>query len=300
MVVLLGLFNGARYITEQLDSIADQSLPPCEIIVSDDGSTDDGPALVAKWGEKNLPVTLRPGPRRGFARNFLHLIQHAPENADYVALSDQDDVWLKGKLARAQSALETVPFGTPALYCGRTWVCDAQLNRLHKSRRRMCPPGFRNALTQSISGGNTMVMNRAALDLARRAGTSNCASHDWWLYQLVTGAGGQVIYDPVPYILYRQHDANVIGANSGFAAKVKRLRMIWAGRLRKWTDINITALQNARSLLTPENAALLRDFREARKRPLIRRIRCLIGIGLYRQSRTGTLAILLAAAIGRF
>jgi hypothetical protein len=52
------------------------------------------------------------------------------------------------------------------------------------------PPSFRNALVQSIAGGNTMVFNVALKRLIENAGPLDVPSHDWWVYILVTGSGG--------------------------------------------------------------------------------------------------------------
>ena len=77
------------------------------------------------------------------------------------------------------------------------------------------PPSFRNALVQSLAGGNTMVLNRPARDLVALASRrARFVSHDWWAYLLVTGAGGAVHYSAKPLVRYRQHAHNLVGANT--------------------------------------------------------------------------------------
>jgi len=110
-------------------------------------------------------VGIEDGPQRGYGVNFLTLLQNCPRDVPFAALSDQDDVWFEDKLARARTALETVPENVPALYCARTMVTDAQLTPLGVSPPFGHMPAFENALVQSIGGGNTMVLNRSALDL---------------------------------------------------------------------------------------------------------------------------------------
>ncbi|MDH3264993.1 MAG: glycosyl transferase, partial [Paracoccaceae bacterium] len=223
-----------------------------------------------------------------------------PAGAAFAALSDQDDVWLPAKLARATDRLAALPEDRPALYCGRTVICDEGLRRLGLSPLFARPPSFRNALTQSIGGGNTMVLNRPGLALARAAAAEagRIIMHDWWLYQLVSGAGGTVLYDPEPQLLYRQHRQNQIGSNSSTAARLRRLGMVARGVLRDWNATNIAALRASAHRLTPENRALLEAFAAARAAPFPRRLGAFRRLGLYRQTRGGGLSYWCAAAAG--
>src|SRR5262249_37272714 len=138
----------------------------------------------------------------------------------------------------------SVPAEVPGMYCGRTELMteDGQTYGLSPLFTR--PPGFQNALVQSLGGGNTIVFNRPAKRLLEEAGTIDVVLHDWWLYQLVSGAGGMIHYDPQPVLKYRQHLHNVIGSNRGGRSALIRLWMILNGRFRKWNDTNIAALQN--------------------------------------------------------
>jgi len=303
VTVLLGQMNGARFLEAQLASIAAQTRCPVRLIVSDDGSADHGPMLVRAFAARHpeVAVTVLDGPGRGFAQNFLHLIRAASPEAAYVALCDQDDYWLPGRLARAVRLLEAVPEGVPALYGGRTMVCEADLTPRRPSPLHARPPSFRNALVQSIAGGNTMVLNRAAVELARAASheARTIVSHDWWLYQIVSGVGGQVIYDPRPTVLYRQHDANLVGANNSIRGSAIRLAALMAGRFSRWNRINIAALRASAHRFTPENRARLEAFAALREAPLPARMRLLVRAGLYRQTWRGDLALWLATLLRR-
>lgn len=66
-----------------------------------------------------------------------------------------------------------------------------------------------------------MVFNHATRGLMLGAGYSiNPVVHDWFLYRAVSGCDGVVIYDPIPSLRYRQHTANLIGANTGFIVRL--------------------------------------------------------------------------------
>ena len=302
VAVLMGLFNGAANLQDQLISIARQTHGNWSLIVSDDGSTDCGPQLVRTFAEQTAQrVTPIDGPRRGFAQNFLHLLTAAGPVVPYAALSDQDDVWLPDKLDRALAMLRMVPSGRPALYAGRTVICDAKLRPLRLSPLFELPPGFLNALVQCIGGGNTMVLNRAALDLVQQTARHavGIVSHDWWIYQIVSGSGGHVIYDAKPMVLYRQHGSNIIGANDSPLAGAKRVALVFSGRFRGWNTANIAALDASSHWLTPESRQILAKFRETRRGTPFSRLQALQRSGVYRQSKRGNLALSLGTLLGK-
>jgi glycosyltransferase involved in cell wall biosynthesis len=95
IATIIPLYNGARFIARALDSVLDQSMAPSEIIVVDDGSTDDGPVIVQRF-VKNHPIRLlrKPNGGQSSARNF----GVANSNAAYIALLDQDDAWYPNHL----------------------------------------------------------------------------------------------------------------------------------------------------------------------------------------------------------
>jgi glycosyltransferase involved in cell wall biosynthesis len=303
VTILLALYNGGATLAEQLASLASQTHANWRLIVSDDGSQDTSLATLARFAA-DLPapqVRLMMGPARGSAWNFRHMIGALTDRVDHVAFCDQDDVWLPDKLARAVAALARCPADLPALYCSRTVICDAALTGRRPSRLPSRPPAFRNALVQNIAGGNTIVLNPAAARLARQAhrDAGPVVEHDWWLYQVVTGAGGTVVYDPTPSVLYRQHGGNQIGANDTLGACARRLCMVLAGRFQGWNSINIAALEATIHRLTPENRALLAQFAALRLAPLPRRLLLLAQSGLFRQGRGGQAGLWMATILRR-
>jgi glycosyltransferase involved in cell wall biosynthesis len=95
IATIIPLYNGARFIGRALDSVLDQSLPASEIIVVDDGSTDNGPDIVQRF-VKNYPIRLirKPNGGQSSARN----VGVASSNATHIALLDQDDAWYPNHL----------------------------------------------------------------------------------------------------------------------------------------------------------------------------------------------------------
>ena len=161
-------------------------------------------------------------------------------------------------------------------------------------------PTFPSALVQNIPGGNTMVFNQRARDLLAFCGADvDIPSHDWWLYQVTSACGGNVHYDAYPSVRYRQHTQNVIGSNIGFAAGMRRLRMLQQGRFRHWADLNVVALTRLRPRMSAENRRIFDLFRKARHEPLLRRATMFARSGVYRQTFLGNLGLAAAVVLNK-
>ncbi len=266
ITVLMATCNGAAYLEQQLRSITIQSRPPTQLIISDDGSTDDTPDILARFiNNAPFPVTTITGPQKGVAQNMLALQALAPQG--YVAFADQDDVWMPDKLARSVEALSKIPANRPALYTARRIITDADMNPKGITKPLRRSPGFANALVQNIAPGNTIMLNPTALALAQSAAgeltTHTPPYHDWWLYQLVTGTGGKVIFDPRPTLYYRQHKGNYLGAGKGISKRLQRLKALFDGTYHGWLMAQAQALECSSDRLTAEARDQLALFLQA-------------------------------------
>lgn len=300
VAVLMCTMQGQRFLAEQLNSIATQSHPHWEIWASDDGSNDHTHSILEyyreHWGDDRLSI--HAGPAVGSTANFLSLTCRADIDTEFFAYADQDDIWETDKLERAVNWLQTVPRHIPALYGSRTQLVDERNQYIGYSPLFYRTPSFENALVQNVAGGNTMVFNRAARDLLRKAGDQvQVVAHDWWAYMVVTGCGGRVHYDPYPTVRYRQHGENQVGANISWGARLVRLRLLLKGRFRKWTDENVEALKSIRPLLTPDARETLDSFDTSRKRSLLQRLGGLWDSGVYRQTFLGNLGLIAASLL---
>lgn len=301
VAVLLCTYNGERYLREQLDSIEAQLHSHWEMWVSDDGSTDGTRAILedyrARWHQ---PLTICRGPASGFAANFMSITRGVASDADYFAYSDQDDIWEADKLARAVEWLDTVPADIPALYCSRARYVAEDGTDIGLSTPFARPLSFRNALVQSIAGGNTMVFNRAARQLmVDTPDNVKVKSHDWWIYMLVTATGGRVYFDLYPSLRYRQHGNNLAGQNVTLGAQAARARALLAGDFREWNEDNLRGLQQIRQRFTADSLAVLDTFSRARSRGLVGRLCDVRRAGVYRQTVLGNLGLLCAAVFNK-
>ncbi len=301
VAILMCTKDGAAFLEQQLKSIADQTHTNWRLFVSDDGSTDQTKEILKRFAETHhQPTTIRNGPGKGVCANFLSLAIDPTIEADYFAFCDQDDIWHQDKLQRALAWFATVGGDVPAFYCGRTELISIDGQSCGFSPLFTRSVTFRNALVQNLGGGNTMVFNRAAKKLLETAGVIEVVVHDWWMYQLVTAAGGNVHYDSQPMLRYRQHPDNLIGSNRGWRARLVRLRMVLSGRFRDWNDTNIAALRRVPvQLIQPRNREVLELFAKARSASFLKRLYYLRRSGVYRQTLLGDFGLLVAALLKR-
>lgn len=303
VTILLGTRNGGAHLQAQLDSYLAQTYTHWDLWVSDDGSDDDTLAIIDRFAatqSKRHRVHRIAGPKRGLAENYLTALCHPDFPIGPIALSDQDDVWHPDKLSRAVDGLNTAK--GPALYCAQYHYADSDMSPLGRSHAPALPPSFGNALVQNIASGHTATLNSEALALVRRAGVpKNIPYHDWWLYQLITGAGGQVVVDDTPVLLYRQHGANAMGAHKGLRATCVRLLQLMNGTYGGWMIANRRALRDqAYELLTPAARLALSNLdAQGTSKNGPSRVRLLSQAGLRRNGRVGQIALILAALLGR-
>ncbi len=195
--VCMGTFNGERFIGPQLESILTQLGPQDEVVVSDDGSTDRTLEEIRRFGDAR--VRIFEVPRLGVARNFENAL--ARSAGRYLFLSDQDDMWLEGKLTVTCEALET-----HALVVSDCKVADAEGRPLHESYFALIGSGpgvVRNLLRNSYLGC-CMAFRRELLELALPI--PSAVAHDYWIGMLGE-LTGQPFFLRRALLLYRRHDA---------------------------------------------------------------------------------------------
>ncbi len=223
IAILLATYNGAGYLREQLDSLWGQTRQDFELIVRDDGSTDDTPDLLAAEAARRperMRVERFDGRRLGPKAGFAHLL--GCTDADWVAFCDQDDRWLPGKLQLQLDALLRLQAlhgqAAPLLCSSDAAVTDAAL--------RVAAPSYFAKHGISVAHGRDLALPRLLFrnfaigtttminaPLARlcRAMPAEAVMHDWWC-ALMACVVGHTIVLPQAQVLYRQHGANAVGS----------------------------------------------------------------------------------------
>ena len=302
VAILMCTYNGEDFIKEQLDSIKNQDYKNWTLYVNDDSSRDKTIDILKdyqkKWGNKKLHI--RRGPQKGFCQNFLQIICDKNINADLYFLADQDDVWMPHKLRHIIKKIAKLDPLKPTLYCARTTYVSSNAKKiLGYSDLFLKRPSFQNAIVQSIAGGNTMAFNNHLKDGVQKYARADVVSHDWWLYIINELKGGKTFYDYESTILYRQHSRSLIGANTGFLAKLKRLRLLMNGTYRAYNTKHLEAFNKFSIETVKTNINLIDQFLIMRDKSLHVRLQMINRLGLYRQTFDGQLALYLGAALNK-
>lgn len=272
--VAMATYNGARFLREQLDSIAAQTVLPAELVVTDDGSTDDTIAVVRAFARTApFPVHVHENPvRLGFRANFMHAIGLC--TSELIALCDQDDVWEAHKLERVSA-----PFTDPeVLLCyHEAWLIDSAGERLGLAHIYPLldrnPPSSTNPMLNPY--GFAMMVRRRLLDFSEfwESSVDNLQlqhkmAHDQWLFFLAS-AFGTVAYVDEPLAGYRQHDNNTYG----FAGPARN----WRGKVANWVNIrakdfaSLTVAAKARASILARASDRLDETWQQRARVAIAR-----------------------------
>ncbi len=301
VAIVLGFYEGYEFISRQLQSIFNQTHQNFIIFVTDDNSKDKFSLEKLDINEKDKKK-IRVGFRNkniGYAKNFLNALVSIDGYFDYYAFSDQDDIWHREKLEKAINSLEGYPCNQANLYGSRTeLIGKTEEIKLGKSIEFKKSPSFQNALTQNIFGGNTMVFNKYAFDLICSSNINQkIIAHDWWCYQIISGAGGNIFYDKNIYLKYRQHNNNLIGSNVSLKDKWSRFCKVTNGNFKIQNDYNLQSIINNQNLLIKSNRKTLINFIKSRKSCFLKRIFYFKKSGVYRQTLIGNIALFIGIVI---
>lgn len=302
VAILLSIFNGERYLAEQLRSYTAQTHENWRLYWRDDGSVDGSPALLNAFAEGAGTGRCVHVPEEGqlhATASFLALLRMALRGgASFFAFSDQDDVWLPEKLTNAVVALGGVSDSRPTLFfCARTLV-DSALQPIGRAPTLRRPPGFPAALTQNVIPGCCMILNRAAAQLIDAAEVPDRTWHDWWCYLVVSAGDGLVIEGDSPDILYRQHAGNLVGEPLRFwhrtVAAIRRGRDPFISLL--WR--HVAALRARPGLFPDRTLSTLTAIVDASRGGIFARAKTLFIPGFVRQTWLETLVFRLWFLLG--
>ena len=223
LYILLGTYDGAKYIEKQIESIQKQNISEWVLLVRDDGSKDNTAEIVTRFKKEDGRIRLISDKRGnlGATRNYATLMTVArDEGAKVIFFSDQDDVWLPNKLALQLERMHEIEnvFGpnSPILIHSDLTVVDENLQTLadsfmacrHMSHEEQAPLSI--LLTQNYITGCAAAINRSLLELALPIPES-ALMYDWWI-SLCAAAFGKIGFIETPALLYRQHNDNRVGA----------------------------------------------------------------------------------------
>lgn len=208
--IALATYNGEKYLREQLDSILKQSIQDFELIICDDSSTDSTLKILNEYAEKDSRIKVFFNEKNlGFKKNFEKAISLC--SGDYIALSDQDDIWTENHL---KVLLENI--GGNDFVGANAFLCDEDAkptgtDLLSCSKIDFLPDSkddwFFFLLHSNIFQGAACMFRRTLVQKAIPI-PEKVKFHDYWL-ALIAGVNGGVTYVNECVLYYRQHGANV-------------------------------------------------------------------------------------------
>lgn len=245
--VLLGTYNGGKYLEELLDSLLAQDDRDFRCYAHDDGSKDETAEILKKY-EKEHPdmITVIAGASTGSPKgNFMFLLREV--ESEYYMFCDQDDVWHDNKISLSHRTLEESTNRSPDQPCcvfTDLRVTDSGLNVTSDSFYKLLgrDPGntdYIQLLKKNVFVGCTMMFNKALRDEAvKLKNINNIPMHDLWL-GIIASLKGEVHFIKEPTIEYRQHGDNNMGASESIKTvgdKVRNIGFIYGLKKKKTVE----------------------------------------------------------------
>lgn len=234
IVILLAAYNGENWLSPQIESILQQENINVKIFISIDISTDDTELLCSNLSNTDDRFTVLSSTKKfgSAAPNFFRLLRDVNfSDFDYIAFADQDDIWHSDKLSRAIQMLAEHACDGYSSNVTAFWPDGSEM-LVDKAQ----PQVEWDYLFESAGPGCTFVMTqKLALELQAFVHTNKEAMspvwlHDWFTYAFARSHGYKWYIDKYPSMLYRQHENNQVGVNTGYKALLHRIRYVLSGK----------------------------------------------------------------------
>lgn len=216
--IVLCSYNGEKYISEQIESILNQTFKDLEIIISDDRSTDETINIVQAYARKDSRISWHINDTNlGYVKNFEKGISLA--KGAYIALSDQDDVWELDKIEKLYNNIKDYVL----IYCDSLFVnskLEPTTQKMSSSKVMISTKNPLNlSLMNSVSGHALLFKKELTLKLVP---FPELVPHDWWIAFVASFNGGITFYNET-LIKYRIHDSNSLVLNKNRKSKENKI-----------------------------------------------------------------------------
>jgi glycosyltransferase involved in cell wall biosynthesis len=231
--IAMATFNGEKYLRCQLDSILSQTYKNIEIVICDDCSTDNTIEILEEYRVKHGIIYYVNDKNLGYIRNFERVLGFC--SGDYIALSDQDDIWLNNKI---EFLVDNI--GDANLIFSDSSLIDEHGRLFAKSfleYQKISVPALSDQLNKLlfsnfVTGCTTLFKKEV---VTKAVPFIDSIPHDWWI-ALHASVTGDIVVTKSPLILYRQHPNNTIGARKFSIIKI--LKNIRTRRLKVINECN--------------------------------------------------------------
>jgi rhamnosyltransferase len=272
VAILLSAYNGIKWIEEQVVSILSQKNTSIEIFISIDLSNDqtyDWCQSFAK-GKTNIKVLPYGARFGGAAKNFFRLIRDVDFSYfDYIAFSDQDDIWDSGKLHHAIAAIEKYNLDGYSSDVIAFWGSGRE-----KLVKKSFPQKKFDYFFEAAGPGCTYVLKQQSVQKFKKFLIKNWCDvnlvelHDWMIYAYFRSQDMKWKIDDKPLMRYRQHEHNQVGLNSGLKAYLIRFNKIKTKWYRNEVQKIIYLLSGSSEQdISLKRLFLIKNFWHLRRRP---------------------------------
>ena len=272
VLVLLAAYNGEKFIGKQIESILNQSVKPIRVIINVDQSDDRTLDIIKDYQKKFKCIEILDSSVTygSAAANFLKMLSTVDfSKYDFVALADQDDIWLPHKLSR-----------------GIKFIKDRNLDGYSSNVIALWKDGRKNITDKSYSqkqfdyyfeaagSGCTYIFKKNSIQKFKEFLINNWSRvnevelHDWMIYAYFRSVSMLWYIDKTSSMYYRQHNDNQIGANTNLKAYISRLKKInnrWY--IREVQKIISLLKPHAKETITLNRVFLIINFYKLRRRP---------------------------------
>lgn len=226
--ILMATYNGEKYISEQIDSIINQTYKNWRLLIRDDGSKDKTLEILKKYKKKDERINILRDTKGnlGFVKNFEELLKNSSE--EFIMFSDQDDYWLENKIEiyiNELSKFSEEERKKPLLLHSNSFVCDENLNIKKREfvNSKVAGQYEENSYFFAyIVQGSTALINKELIDIGLPF-LKNVVLHDRYFHLLAEFLGKRIFINK-SLIKYRQHGGNEIGAKGSIIKKILKKR----------------------------------------------------------------------------
>lgn len=266
--IVLATYNGAKYIKEQLDSILCQTLQTFELVVCDDGSMDDTVNILREYAQKDDRIRIYVNEHNlGFKKNFDNAIRKA--KGDYIALCDQDDIWLPNHLEILFNAMTD----ETQLVCGKPIFVDENNEELPDKYDYFLMYRYPTTnkdtarhifLGRSTYQGASMLIRKSFFDKALPI-PDGAYYHDSWFAILACFMDGFVFVDK-PTMRYRRFSDSVTFGDIRISAAKRFCASIVYDYTTKDRLALLDGIRNRLKDMTPDHFSFLNKMEKMIKR----------------------------------
>lgn len=246
--ILLAVYNGEKFLKEQINSILNQSYGSWKLLIYNDGSLDGSKKILEEYAKKytgKIKYFNKKTNSKSAVVAFKNLLMFSKEK--YVCFCDQDDIWHKDKLkltVKKMKELEEKEKGKPILIYTDLVVVDENLKVLKNSFAKfqhfsLKEKPLKKLIVQNNITGCTVLINKSLVKICGEI-PKGALMHDWWL-GLVALCFGKTYFLNKRMVYYRQHKKNAVGAKNVFSFKYILKKLLNKNEVKN--SINLTYLQ---------------------------------------------------------